>query len=335
MTTGDSRLHGNDGKDGDWRVRHAARRLKITGDAPSFRRPCHAFPRGRNVRATPRLRTPERTLRTPVRPANPIERNQRHDERTNPRRLLILGSGPAGYTAAVYAARANLSPMLVTGIEVGGQMTTTTDVDKLARRRPGRAGPGADGADAPARGAVRHEARPRPHLARGPLAAPVPPAWRLRDLHLRRARHRHRRVGEVSRARLRGGVQGARGLGLRHLRRVLLRSKPVAVVGGGNTAVEEALYLSNIASTVTVVHRRDRFRPRRSSPTSSSRRPGPETSSSSGTTCSTRSSETMPESRGSASAGPPPERPGPSTCTAASSPSATRPTPGSSRGSSR
>jgi len=114
-------------------------------------------------------------------------------------RLLILGSGPAGYTAAVYGARAALEPVLITGVEVGGQMTTTTDVDNW----PGDEYLGLESEET--------------YKGRGVSACATCDGFFYRD-------------------------------------------KPVAVIGGGNTAVEEALYLSNIASKVTVVHRRDQFR---------------------------------------------------------------------------
>ena len=81
-------------------------------------------------------------------------------------RLLILGSGPAGYTAAVYAARANLSPVLVTGLEQGGQLMTTTDVDNWAGRSRRGTGAGADGADAPPRRALRDRDHLRPYQHR-------------------------------------------------------------------------------------------------------------------------------------------------------------------------
>ncbi|MDE0713784.1 MAG: thioredoxin-disulfide reductase [Gammaproteobacteria bacterium] len=175
-------------------------------------------------------------------------------------RLLILGSGPAGYTAAVYAARANLEPVLITGLEQGGQLTTTTDVDNWPGDVEGLQGP---------------------------------------DLMIRMQKHAERfdteivfdhiHTAEATRApfRLEGdnGVYtcdaliiatgaSARYLGLPSEEAFkgkgvsacatcdgfFYRGQDVAVIGGGNTAVEEALYLSNIASKVTLVHRRDELR---------------------------------------------------------------------------
>ncbi|OOG25936.1 thioredoxin-disulfide reductase [Thioalkalivibrio denitrificans] len=175
-------------------------------------------------------------------------------------RLLILGSGPAGYTAAVYAARANLNPVLITGLEQGGQLTTTTDVDNWPGDDQGVQGP---------------------------------------ELMERMKRHAERfdtevifdHVNEVDLSerpfRLKGDVGGytcdaliiATGASAMYLGLpseeafkgkgvsacatcdgFFYRNQKVAVIGGGNTAVEEALYLSNIAEHVTLVHRRDKLR---------------------------------------------------------------------------
>lgn len=176
------------------------------------------------------------------------------------RRLIILGSGPAGYTAAVYAARANLNPMLITGIQQGGQLTTTTDVDNWPGDVEGLQGP---------------------------------------DLMVRMQQHAERfdtemvfdHINEVDLKQRPFQLKGDSGsyscdsliictgasaqyLGLESEEAFkgqgvsacatcdgfFYRGKKVAVVGGGNTAVEEALYLANIAEHVTVVHRRDKFR---------------------------------------------------------------------------
>ena len=175
-------------------------------------------------------------------------------------RLIILGSGPAGYTAAVYAARANLDPILITGLIQGGQLTTTTDVDNWPGDVEGLQGP---------------------------------------DLMLRMKSHAERfdtdiifdhinSVDLTQRPFLLQGDSGryscdaliiatgasAQYLGLDSEQAFMgkgvsacatcdgffYRNKPVAVIGGGNTAVEEALYLSNICSHVTLVHRRDSLR---------------------------------------------------------------------------
>ena len=175
-------------------------------------------------------------------------------------RLLILGSGPAGYTAAVYAARANLSPMLVTGVEVGGQMTTTTDVDNW----PGDAD-GVQGPDLMER-MRRHAERFDTRLVQDQI--------RSADLSNRPFRlfgdsstyHCDALIVATGASAMYLGLDSEdayKGRGVSACATCdgfFYRSKPVAVIGGGNTAVEEALYLSNIASTVTVVHRRDRFR---------------------------------------------------------------------------
>lgn len=179
-------------------------------------------------------------------------------------RLIILGSGPAGYTAAVYAARANLDPVLITGLIQGGQLTTTTDVDNWPGDVEGLQGP---------------------------------------DLMLRMKSHAERfdtniifdhinSVDLTQRPFLLQGDSGryscdaliiatgasAQYLGLDSEQAFMgkgvsacatcdgffYRNKPVAVIGGGNTAVEEALYLANICSHVTLVHRRDSLRAEKS-----------------------------------------------------------------------
>ncbi|HUK04236.1 MAG TPA: thioredoxin-disulfide reductase [Burkholderiales bacterium] len=182
------------------------------------------------------------------------------DDQRRHARLLILGSGPAGYTAAVYAARANLKPLLLTGLVQGGQLTTTTDVDNWPADADGVQGP---------------------------------------DLMTRFQKHAERFATEIvfdhvnkvdlgARPFVLEGDAGsyscdalviatgasAKYLGMESERKFMGRGvsacatcdgffykgQEVAVVGGGNTAVEEALYLANICSKVTLVHRRDRFR---------------------------------------------------------------------------
>jgi thioredoxin reductase (NADPH) len=175
-------------------------------------------------------------------------------------RLIILGSGPAGYTAAVYAARAALNPVLVTGLEVGGQMTTTTDVDNWP------------GDDAGVQGPELME-RMKRHAERF--------GTELVYDHINAVRLGERPfvltgdTGEYScDALIVATGASAKYLGLPSEEAYKCRGvsacatcdgfffkgQPVAVIGGGNTAVEEALYLSHIASRVTVVHRRDEFR---------------------------------------------------------------------------
>lgn len=178
-------------------------------------------------------------------------------------RLLILGSGPAGYTAAVYAARANLHPMLITGIEVGGQMTTTTDVDNWPGDADGCQGP--ELMERMRRHAERFHTRiVQDHIVRADLSqrpfvlVGESQGYRCDALIIATgASARYLGLDSEERYKGRGVSACATCDGF------FYRDRPVAVIGGGNTAVEEALYLSNIASQVTVVHRRDRFRAER------------------------------------------------------------------------
>ena len=174
--------------------------------------------------------------------------------------LLILGSGPAGYTAAVYAARANRHPLLITGLEQGGQLMTTTDVDNWP-------------------GDVEHLQGPalmermRRHAERF--------STEIAFDHINQVELRHRPfhlfgdngeytcdaliIATGASAKYLGlpSEEAFRGRGVSACATCdgfFYRGKPVAVVGGGNTAVEEALYLANIASHVTLVHRRDKLR---------------------------------------------------------------------------
>lgn len=173
------------------------------------------------------------------------------------RKLIILGSGPAGYSAAVYAARANLSPMLITGLEMGGQLTTTTDVDNWPGDDAGVQGPAL--MERMKRHAERfdteividhiHEAvlTERPFTLRGDGGTYTC------DALIIATGASARYLGLPSESRFRGqGVSACATCD-----GFFYRDKEVVVVGGGNTAVEEALYLSNIASQVTLVHRRD------------------------------------------------------------------------------
>lgn len=174
-------------------------------------------------------------------------------------RLIILGSGPAGYTAAIYAARANLNPVLITGMEPGGQLTTTTDVDNWPGDVEGLQGP------ALMERMKEHAERFQTNVIYDHIAAVD---FSQRPLILR---------GEKTYtcdALIIATGASAQYLGLASEKAFMsrgvsacatcdgffYRNKRVAVVGGGNTAVEEALYLSNIASHVTVIHRRDKFR---------------------------------------------------------------------------
>ena len=130
-------------------------------------------------------------------------------------RLIILGSGPAGYTAAVYAARANLKPVMITGIQPGGQLTTTTEVDNWPGDVEGLTGPA-----------------------------------------LMERMQKHQYLGLPSEEAFAGrGVSACATCD-----GFFYRNQVVAVIGGGNTAVEEALYLSNIAKEVHLIHRRDKLR---------------------------------------------------------------------------
>jgi len=175
-------------------------------------------------------------------------------------RLIILGSGPAGYTAAVYAARANLKPVLITGLAQGGQLMTTTDVDNWPADADGVQGP-----DLMAR-FQKHAERFDTELIFD----------HIHTVHLRE--RPFKLVGDSGEytcdALIIATGASARYLGLPSEESFMgkgvsacatcdgffYKGQDVVVVGGGNTAVEEALYLSNIAKHVTVVHRRDKFR---------------------------------------------------------------------------
>src|SRR5689334_9580237 len=174
--------------------------------------------------------------------------------------VLILGSGPAGYTAAIYAARANLKPMLVTGIAQGGQLMTTTDVDNWPADVDGVMGP--DLMQRFLKHAERFDTKvvfdhinevdlsKRPFVARGDAATYTC------DALIVATGASAKYLGLPSEQAFMGrGVSGCATCD-----GFFYRGQEVCVVGGGNTAVEEALYLSNIASTVHVVHRRDKFR---------------------------------------------------------------------------
>ncbi len=175
-------------------------------------------------------------------------------------KLLILGSGPAGYTAAVYAARAALEPVLISGIEVGGQMTTTTDVDNWPGDDEGVLGP--ELMERMKRHAERfgteiiHDHVSRVDFDARPFEVVGDADAYTCDALIIATGASAKYLGLPSEEAYKGrGVSACATCD-----GFFYKDKPVAVVGGGNTAVEEALYLSNIASHVTVVHRRDRFR---------------------------------------------------------------------------
>ncbi len=175
-------------------------------------------------------------------------------------RLLILGSGPAGYTAAIYAARANLKPAVVTGIEQGGQLTTTTDVDNWPGDVEGLQGP--DLMVRMQKHAERFETElifdhiHTTDLSARPFKLEGDSGSYTADAVVIATGASARYLGLPSEEAYKGrGVSACATCD-----GFFYRDKRVAVVGGGNTAVEEALYLSNLASEVVVVHRRDALR---------------------------------------------------------------------------
>jgi thioredoxin reductase (NADPH) len=174
-------------------------------------------------------------------------------------RLIILGSGPAGYAAAVYAARANLKPVLITGMEVGGQLMTTTDVDNWPGDVEGLQGPVL--MERLQKHAARFETEiVNDHIERVDLKNPPFKLYGSNeytcDALIIATGASAKYLGIPSEAAYKGrGVSGCATCD-----GFFYKNQAVAVIGGGNTAVEEALYLSNIASSVTLVHRRDKFR---------------------------------------------------------------------------
>lgn len=175
-------------------------------------------------------------------------------------RLIILGSGPAGYTAAVYAARANLKPVVITGMVQGGQLTTTTDVDNWPGDVEGLQGP------ALMERMQKHAERfsteiifdhiNKTDLSERPFRLEGDSATYTCDALIIATGASAQYLGLKSETAFMGkGVSACATCD-----GFFYRNKPVAVIGGGNTAVEEALYLSNIASHVTLVHRRDSLR---------------------------------------------------------------------------
>lgn len=175
-------------------------------------------------------------------------------------RVLILGSGPAGYAAAVYAARANLDPVVITGVEQGGQLMTTTDVDNWPGDVEGLQGP--ELMDRMLRHAQRFNTEivndhiHTADITRRPFQLDGDYGSYTCDALIIATGATAMYLGLDSEEAFKGrGVSACATCD-----GFFYRGKPVAVIGGGNTAVEEALYLSNIASKVTLVHRRDALR---------------------------------------------------------------------------
>ncbi len=175
-------------------------------------------------------------------------------------RVLILGSGPAGYSAAVYAARANLNPVLITGVEQGGQLMTTTDVENWPGDPMGVQGPEL------MQRLLQHAERFKTeiifdhihttHLTEKPIRLVGDAGTYTCDALIIATGASAQYLGLPSEEKFMGkGVSACATCD-----GFFYRNQEVAVIGGGNTAVEEALYLSNIATKVTVVHRRDKFR---------------------------------------------------------------------------
>src|SRR5919205_1454364 len=175
-------------------------------------------------------------------------------------RLLILGSGPAGYTAAVYAARANLQPLLVTGLAQGGQLMTTTDVDNWPADVHGVQGPEL------MQRFLEHAERfktqvvfdhiSKVDLSKRPFTLTGDSGTYTCDALIIATGASAKYLGLPSEQKFMGrGVSACATCD-----GFFYKGQDVCVVGGGNTAVEEALYLANIAKHVTVIHRRDKFR---------------------------------------------------------------------------
>ncbi len=175
-------------------------------------------------------------------------------------RLIILGSGPAGYTAAIYAARANLKPVIITGMQQGGQLTTTTEVDNWPGDVHGLTGP--DLMERMKNHAERFETNiifdhiDKADLSKRPFTLTGSMGSYSCDALIIATGASAQYLGLPSEEKYMGSGVSA----CATCDGFFYKGQKVAVIGGGNTAVEEALYLSNIASHVTVVHRRDKFK---------------------------------------------------------------------------
>ena len=175
-------------------------------------------------------------------------------------RLIVLGSGPAGYTAALYAARANLNPLLITGVEVGGQLTTTTDVDNWPGDFEGLQGPELmirmqEHVESLGTRLINDQIQSA-QLTEKPLKLIGDDRAYACEALIIATGASAQYLGLESEENFKGrGVSACATCD-----GFFYRNQEVAVIGGGNTAVEEALYLSNIASKVYLVHRRDRLR---------------------------------------------------------------------------
>ncbi|MGC1182253.1 thioredoxin-disulfide reductase [Legionella sp.] len=179
---------------------------------------------------------------------------------SNHHRLIILGSGPAGYTAAVYAARANLNPVLITGMQPGGQLTTTTEVDNWPGDIEGLHGPAL--MERMQKHAERFDTKiifdhiVKADLLQTPFTLHGDSELYTCDALIIATGASARYLGLESESAYQGrGVSACATCD-----GFFYRNKAVCVIGGGNTAVEEALYLSNLAASVTLIHRRDSLR---------------------------------------------------------------------------
>ncbi|MDR3441417.1 MAG: thioredoxin-disulfide reductase [Legionella sp.] len=179
---------------------------------------------------------------------------------SNHHRLIILGSGPAGYTAAVYAARANLNPVLITGMQPGGQLTTTTEVDNWPGDIEGLQGPAL--MERMQKHAERFDTKiifdhiVKAELDKPPFTLHGDSEVYTCDALIIATGASARYLGLESETAYQGrGVSACATCD-----GFFYRNKTVCVIGGGNTAVEEALYLSNLAASVTLIHRRDSLR---------------------------------------------------------------------------